>query len=368
MFALLNDDTQNLVEIATWFGIGLCLLHSAMFSGLNLALFCLSRMQLEIESEQGSPEAHTILELRKDGNFLLTTILWGNVGVNTLLTLLMDSVLFGVAAFAFSTFGITFVGEIIPQAYFSRNALKMGARLAPVLRFYQKLFWIVAKPSAKLLDAWLGADGTQYFREQHLRAGMEEHMHAEEADLGHQEGAGALNFLSLDDLPVMAEGELVDPKSVISLPCRVDLPTIPEFACDSKDPFVAAVMLSERKWVILTDEDEEPQLVLDADAFLRAVLSQTSALDAYQFCHRPIVTRDPSVAIGTLLRRFEVEPEHDEDDVIDRDILLLWGEERRVITGADLLGRLLRGIATDPTAKMPRHEPYKDSIPEVLPE
>ena len=31
--------------------------------------------------------------------------------------------------------------------------------------------------------------------------------------------------------------------------------------------------------------------------------------------------------------------------MIDRDLILFWGQERRIITGADLLGRLLRGIA-----------------------
>jgi hypothetical protein len=40
-----------------------------------------------------------------------------------------------------------------------------------------------------------------------------------------------------------------------------------------------------------------------------------------------------------------VKPKHPEDDVIDDDLILVWGGQRRIITGADLLGRLLRGIA-----------------------
>jgi metal transporter CNNM len=32
--------------------------------------------------------------------------------------------------------------------------------------------------------------------------------------------------------------------------------------------------------------------------------------------------------------------------VIDNDHILIWGEQKRIITGADLLGRLLRGIAS----------------------
>jgi metal transporter CNNM len=40
----------------------------------------------------------------------------------------------------------------------------------------------------------------------------------------------------------------------------------------------------------------------------------------------------------------KVKPDRPEDDVIDNDLILVWGEQKRIITGADLLGRLLRGI------------------------
>ena len=56
--------------------------------------------------------------------------------------------------------------------------------------------------------------------------------------------------------------------------------------------------------------------------------------------------------IGEVIRRFRVHPRDVNDDVIDDDLILLWGDQRRVITGADLLGRLLRGIARrEPTAQ-----------------
>jgi CBS domain containing-hemolysin-like protein len=85
-----------------------------------------------------------VLALRRNANFTLVTILWANVGVNVLLTLLADSLLAGVAAFFFSTVAITFAGEILPQAYFSRNALWVAARLSPRLRLYRVLLWPIA--------------------------------------------------------------------------------------------------------------------------------------------------------------------------------------------------------------------------------
>jgi hypothetical protein len=52
-------------------------------------------------------------------------VIWGNVSTNVLLTLLSDAVLAGLSAFFFSAVVITLLCEIIPQAYFSRNALQM---------------------------------------------------------------------------------------------------------------------------------------------------------------------------------------------------------------------------------------------------
>lgn len=127
-----------------WLGIALCLTQSAVFSGLNLAVFSLSRLHLEVAAEGGDAGAKQVLALRQDTNFTLTTILWGNVAINVLLTLLVDSVLAGLSAFLFSTVIITIAGEIAPQAYFSRHALSVGARLAPLLRFYRLLLWPVA--------------------------------------------------------------------------------------------------------------------------------------------------------------------------------------------------------------------------------
>lgn len=332
--------------VLTWIGVGLCLLHSATFSGLNLALFGLDRLQLEVESEGGNADARKVIAFRRDSNFLLTTILWGNVAANCLLTLLTDSLLTGLWAFTLSTVGITFFGEIVPQAWFSRNALRMGALLAPLLRFYQLVLWPVARPSAWMLDRWLGPEGVSYLRERDLKRVISKHMEAEEADLEHTEGRGVLNFLALDDLPLMREGEPVDPSSVIVLPVQVDLPVIPQATPDAHDAFVRLVVSSGHKWVILCGANEEdPLLVLDADEYVRGIFLGPDDFNPYSCCHRPIVLRDGKTTIGKALRKLRVRAENAEDDVIDEDLILLWtADSRRVITGADLLGFLLRGI------------------------
>ena len=327
-----------------WTGIFICIAHSAMFSGLNLAFFSLSRLRLEAEAAAGNKAALKILVLRRDANFLLTTILWGNVGINVLLTLLSNSVMIGVAAFAFSTFFITFFGEIIPQAYFSRRAMQMASLLSPVLRFYQYVLYPVAKPSAWMLDKLLGRENIEYLMERQLKGVIEQHIVSEHAEIDEIEGRGALNFLDIDDVPIEDEGQSVDPASIIALPTTIDLPVLPEVSSHD-DPFVKEVNASGRKWVILTDASGAPQLVLDADSYLRSVMFDPERIDGYSHCHRPIVVTDPSSPLGHIIGRLKSGSVAESDDAIAKDIVLLWTEDKKhVITGADLLGRLLRGI------------------------
>ncbi len=343
MFAFLDTFSTN--DLLIWCGIVFCLSQSAMFSGLNLAFFSLNRLQLEVSASDGNSAAEKVLAMRKDANFLLTTILWGNVGINVLLTLLSDSVLAGVSAFAFSTVFITLFGEITPQAYFSRHALVTASLLAPALRFYQFLLYPVAKPCALILDAWLGTEGIDYMAERDLRHIIRKHVEAEEAEVDVLEGIGALNFLQIDDIPAYREGEFIDPDSIIALPTNLDLPIIPPFTQSIDDPFLREVNKSGHKWVVLTDTSGSPHLVLDADGFLRAALfDDTANWKPYDYCHRPVIISDPELPLGDVITELKTGHTLKSDQVIDNDIILFWGDERRIITGADILGRLLKGI------------------------
>ncbi len=328
-----------------WAGILFCVSQSAIFSGLNLALLGISRLRLEVEAQSGNSRAVRILDLRKDSNFLLTTVLWGNVGINVLLTLLSNSVMTGLVAFLFSTVLITFAGEIIPQAYFSRHALRMGALLAPVLRFYQFLLYPVARPSALVLDRWLGPEGINFFREQDLRAVIHKHIEAEHSDVSRLEGIGAINFLQLDDVSVSHEGEQIDADSVLMLPMQQDKPVFPEFERDVGDEFLHRISLSGKKWIIIVDEDQRPYMALNANTFLRDALFSKSPVNALHYCHRPIIVRNADCRLGDVLTDLKVYARNETDDVIENDLILIWDGEKRVITGTDILGRLLRDIA-----------------------
>lgn len=339
-------DTETLL----WIGIAFCISQSAMFSGLNLAFFSLSRLQLEMESKSGNKTAQKILALREDSNFLLTTILWGNVSINVLLTLLSDSALAGIFAFMFSTIFITIFGEILPQAYFSRNALKMASLLAPLLKLYQFLLYPVARPCAWVLDAWLGKEGIELFREKELINLLQTHVESDDSELDQVEGVGALNFLRIDDVRVVEEGEKVDEESIICLPTKVDLPLIPEIQRSVDDEFLKRVNASGHHWVVLANNAGDPLLLLDADGALRAALMDTEqAFDIYDFCRRPLVIMDGSKTLSEVISYLKSLPSDNEsgDGAIDYDAVLIWGDNKRIITGADILGKLLKGIPAD---------------------
>lgn len=328
-----------------WFGIFLCLSQSAMLSGLNLALFSPSKLELEVETRKGNSRAKRILDLRNNSNFTLVTILWGNVGVNVLLALLSGSVLSGISAFLFSTVVITIFAEIMPQSYFTRHAIRMGALLTPLLRLYQWVLYPVAKPTAVMLDIWLGKEGIRYFRELDLRRVIQLHMDASESDIARVEGQGALNFLEIDDVPLDEEGEPLDPDSVLNLPFEGDLPLFPRIEPAIEDDFLQSVNRSGKSWVVIVDAEGEPRFVIRSQDFIREALFEKEGFNPYRHCHRPIVVRDPNRKLGELIQRFRVLPKDMGDDILDDDVILLWHHTPRVVTADDILGRLLRGIA-----------------------
>ena len=90
------------------------LVLSGLFSGLNLGLMSLDLTSLRILVETGTPQekryAKSIEPVRKQGNFLLCTLLLGNVLVNNTLTILLDGLFGGVAAIIGATAGIVVMG------------------------------------------------------------------------------------------------------------------------------------------------------------------------------------------------------------------------------------------------------------------
>lgn len=145
---------------------------SGLFSGLNLGLMALDPTELKIVMNCGNPSeqryAKAIEPIRRHGNYLLCTLLLGNVLVNTSFTILLDGIIgSGIAAVLGSTAGIVIFGEIIPQSFCSRHGLAVGARTIWITRFFMLITFPISFPISRILDRILGNEiGTVYNKKQ----------------------------------------------------------------------------------------------------------------------------------------------------------------------------------------------------------
>lgn len=149
------------IEVQTVILIFLLML-SGLFSGLNLGLMSLECTELKVLEKCGTESekkhARKIYPIRKMSNYLLCSLLLGNVLVNNSLTLLLDELTSGVIAVILSTFGIVIFGEIIPQAICSRHGLAIGAKTLWITKIFMFLTFPLSFPISKLLDFLLGEE------------------------------------------------------------------------------------------------------------------------------------------------------------------------------------------------------------------
>ena len=154
--------------------IVILILLSGTFSGLNLGLMSLDPTTLKLVMESGSGRQKTyaklIYRVRRYGNYLLCTLLLGNVLVNNSLAILLDSVLgSGIYAIISSTIAIVIFGEIIPQAICSRHALTIGAYTIWLTYIFMAVTFPLSFPISLILHFILGKEiGAVYTREELL--------------------------------------------------------------------------------------------------------------------------------------------------------------------------------------------------------
>ena len=157
----------------------------------------LLRKKASARERRDAQLAQNILPFRNRGNLLLCTLLFGNVAVNCMLSILMADMTSGFTGFLISTLTIVIFGEIVPQSVCSRHPLAIGSACIPLVYLFVVLTFVVSYPTSLVLDYMLGEDmGTIYSRNQ-LKGMLEMYANMKETDFGTEETnmmAGVVDF------------------------------------------------------------------------------------------------------------------------------------------------------------------------------
>ncbi len=155
----------------------------------------LDRTELKIYENTGLEKekryAKAIIPVRNHGNYLLCTLLLGNVLVNSTLTILLDDLTSGIIAIVGSTLGIVIFGEIIPQVRYhesfpyvlrfhpnilnllqaicSRFGLAIGAHTVWITKFFMLVTFPMSYPISLILDRILGEEIGAYYNRERLK-------------------------------------------------------------------------------------------------------------------------------------------------------------------------------------------------------
>uniref|UniRef100_A0A1I7UJI4 Metal transporter n=1 Tax=Caenorhabditis tropicalis TaxID=1561998 RepID=A0A1I7UJI4_9PELO len=146
-----------------------CLLLSATFSGLNLAIMSFSITDLKLI--QGSDthkinrqRAGDVLRLRRHSNYVLVTIIFGNCFCNTSITILLNYFgdFYGFGDFGYveltATALLLIFTEILPSLICTKNALYVASRMQYFVIFAMVVTMPISYPLSKLLDRILGKE------------------------------------------------------------------------------------------------------------------------------------------------------------------------------------------------------------------
>jgi len=192
--------------------IAILLVFSALFSGLTLGLMSLSAPELKRKMSLGDKKAEKVYSIRRRGNLLLTTLLIGNVAINSALSIFLGSIASGFMAGLIATGLIVIFGEIAPQAIFSRFALSLGAKTAWLVRIFIIVLYPISWPIAWVLNKTLGEEMATIYSKQELMKIVEEHKAAKRSDVGVDEERIVKGALTFSDKLVK---DVMTPKSVV---------------------------------------------------------------------------------------------------------------------------------------------------------
>ncbi|MBT3296168.1 MAG: DUF21 domain-containing protein [Verrucomicrobia bacterium] len=351
-----------------WMSWAIFLCGYAVCSGANVAYFALSRRDLRkmIWRGRNAPEggpaalqamrASALLEHLQNPNWTLASILFTNVGFGVYLSQLSDTLFIGVFAVVMPVLSITVFGEFFAQATFLRYAGRICYVFSPLIWVLKWITSPVSYPLARAIDALYGKNPIKRLDERDLLSDLEleleewqgKSMHPHEHTLDPVELKTLMNAARADDEPAREAGQLLDPKTIVPLEFDGERPVFPELGQFIRETLSTAA----HPWFVLTDaKTGQPRSLLDVDGFVRsayamAVTGKDVEFNPHDHTFAVRVYHDPDTRLREVVSQFRVHAVNPRDDVIDVDVALIWtSTEQWIVTGGDVLGRFLRGVA-----------------------
>lgn len=139
----------------------ICLVLSALFSGIEIAFFSANRLKIELSNQRGSFSGKILADfIKQPPKFIVTTLLGNNVVLVVFGMLMVQAIETPLAEFigspfwamiiqtVVSTLILLFVGEFIPKVIFKVFA----DTVLPLLAFPFYLVYLVLRPAALIID------------------------------------------------------------------------------------------------------------------------------------------------------------------------------------------------------------------------
>lgn len=317
---------------------------SAVTSGLNLGLMSLDMNELAVISSCGDHKersyARTIAPLRKRGNYLLCSLLLGNVMVNSTLTVILEELTSGLIAVIGSTLAIVVLGEIVPQAFCARQGLAIGAKTIYLTYAFMILTFPLSYPISRLLDWVLGEEkGNVYDRERLMEfiriTGHHTQLEADEVAI--ISGALKLKKIKVDQIMTRIEDVFMLP-----IDCKLDRDTIKRII-EKGYSRIPVYEFGDRKQIVA--------LILAKDLALIDPDDHTPIASMLMYCKHPLIFIQDDTTLDVALNEFKTGKSHMavvrqiyDDGEIDK-----YYEAIGVVTLEDVIEEVLQAEINDET-------------------
>lgn len=309
------------------------ILFSAVCSGLNVALMALDASDLKRKARLGNPLAVTVLPLKLNSNLTLAAILLANVASVSVTSLVFEQQFNGWIAGIATTILIVIFGEIMPQAYLVRRALKAMAVLAPVLRLMIFITYPLAKPLQLLLDRLFGQHIPHKLQtRQELGLLIAEHASDDKSELDDDEveimrGALKMSEKRVQDImtPIdrvywLKNDDVIDGAKIDAIKLA-NYSRLPVFNSALTSCYGVLLM----KDFVDIDFDEKPAKVIDLELYPTQIVGSQTALDTLfrrlisSGSHLvPVEHKDEIVGVATVEDLIEEIVGHEIEDEADR--------------------------------------------------